>query len=109
MPVGFDERKRFYERRLPGGGYVAIETERVRTLFGGVKVRGEIIVERRTPDRRRGHRAPIAACAECADAEDAVHRLLPFARSDGELADVLGRKVVASLTAGRLSRPHLGS
>ena len=97
----FPERDRFYERRLPSGGYVAIEVESVRTLFGGVKVRGEIVVERRTEARRKGHRAPIAVAAERERAVDAVRALLPFARSDSALAEVVGRKVLASVTAGR--------
>jgi len=96
-----DERKRFYERRLPSGGYVAIETVRVRTLFGGFRIRGEIVVERRVPERRVGHIAPIAAITECSGVDDAVRALLPFAKSEHDLAEVLGRKVVASLTAGR--------
>src|SRR6185295_6429101 len=94
-----------YERRLPSGGYVAIETVRVRTLFGGFKVRGEIIVERRPPERRPGHTAPVAATAEFTGTDDAVRALLPFARSEQDLADFLGRKVVATVTAGRKKRP----
>ena len=100
----FDERRRFYERSLPSGGYIAIEAVKVRTLFGGEKVRGEIVVERRTEARRIGHRAPIAVCAEHSKVDDIVHALLPFARSDHVLADMVGRKVTASLTAGRLAR-----
>jgi hypothetical protein len=100
-----DDRKRFYERRLPSGGYVAIETVRVRTLFGGFKIRGEIIVERRVPERRVGHIAPIAATVEATGNEDAVRALLPYARSEQDLAEILGRKVVASVTAGRRKRP----
>jgi len=101
----FPERNRFYERRLPGGGYIAIEVEPVRTLFGGVKVRGEIVVERRNEARRKGHRAPIAVAIERARTEDAVTALLPFARSDDALAEVVGRRVTASVTAGRLRLP----
>ena len=101
-----DERRRFYERPLSGGGYVAIETVAVRTLFGGVKFRGEIVVERRTPARQRGHIPPVAACAEYARVEDAVRALLPFARSEHDIADVLGRKVVATVTAGRRVDPN---
>lgn len=100
-----DERKRFYERPLNGGGYVAIETVRVHPLFGGVKFRAEIIVERRTPARQVGHIPPIAACVEYTRAEDAVRALLPFARSEHDIADALGRKVVASVTAGRRIDP----
>ena len=40
------EPVRFYERRLPSGGFVAIMVSPVRTFFGPRKVmRGEVIVD----------------------------------------------------------------
>jgi hypothetical protein len=95
------EPARFYERRLPSGGFVAIQVSPVRTLFGPAMMRAEIVVERRPESRRQGHRAPIAACAERAKAMQAVEALLPIARSDPDLLEVLSRKVTASVTAGR--------
>ena len=96
------EPVRFYERRLPSGGFVAIMVSPVRTFFGPRKVmRGEVIVERRPESRRQGHRAPIAARAEFADSNQVTRALLPIARSDAALAEVLSRKVIASVTAGR--------
>lgn len=94
-------RTRLYERRLPSGGYVAIEAVPVRTLFGPMKLRGQVVVERRPESRRVGHRAPIAACAEQARPDEVVDALFPIASSDIALAEVLARRVVASVTAGR--------
>lgn len=93
--------KRLYERKLPSGGYVAIEAVPVHTLFGGVKLRGLLIVERRSEDRREGHVAPIAACAEQLRPDDVIDALYPFASSDEALAEFLARKVIATMTAGR--------
>jgi hypothetical protein len=88
------EPTRLYTRRLPSGGYVAIEALPVRTLFGPVKIRGHVVVERRPESRRQGHRAPIAACAEYTRAEEIVDALVPIASSDSVIADVLARKVM---------------
>lgn len=96
-----DERRRFYERRLPSGGYIAIETVTIRSLFGGFKTRGEIICERRPESRRAGHRAPIAACAENTRPDEVVRALLPYAQSDEALAAVLGRKVMVTVAPHR--------
>lgn len=100
-----DETQRLYVRPLPSGGYVAIEAQRVRTLFGPVKIRGQVIVERRTPDRRVGHRAPIAACAEQARVRDVIKALYPIAHSDSALDQVLKRQATLSVAAGR--KPNL--
>ena len=95
---------RLYERRLPSGGYVAIDAQPVRTLFGPVKLRGQVVVERRPEARRLGHRAPIAACAERAREDEVVDALISIASSDHVLAEVLARRVIASVTAGRKSQ-----
>jgi hypothetical protein len=92
---------RLYERRLPSGGYVAIQVSPVRPLFGPPKVRGEIVVERRPESRRAGHRPPIAACAEDEWTKNIVDALYPIANSDGALADVLARKVMVPIAPGR--------
>lgn len=85
---------RLYERRLPSGGYVAIEAEPVRTLFGPTKIRGHLVVERRPESRRAGHQPPIAACSENHDERSIFQALLPLARSDNDIAAVLARKVM---------------
>jgi hypothetical protein len=97
MPAtSVDETRRLYARALPSGGYVAIEAHQVRTLFGPVKIRGQVIVERRPEARRAGHRAPIAACAEHARWRDVIDALFPIAHSDTAIAEVLSRNVTST-------------
>jgi hypothetical protein len=102
-----DETQRLYVRPLPKGGYVAIEAQPVRTLFGPVKIRGQIIVERRSEERRIGHRAPIAACAEQTRVRDVIKALFPIAHSDSAIDQVLKRQATLSVAAGR--KPNLSS
>lgn len=90
------ETKRLYTRALPSGGYVAIEAQRIRTLFGPEKLRGHLIVERRPESRREGHRPPIAACTEQTRLRDVIDALYPIAHSDHGIAEVLARKVMVS-------------
>jgi hypothetical protein len=95
------EIRRLYTRALPSGGYVAIEAMPVRTLFGPVKIRGQVIVERRSATRRDGHRAPIAAVAEHARHREIIDALFPIAHSDAAIAQALERGVTLSAVAGR--------
>jgi hypothetical protein len=95
-----EETRRLYVRPLPSGGYVAIEARPVRTLFGPVKIRGQVIVERRPEARREGHRPPIAACAEQVRWRDVIDALFPIAHSDRAIAEVLARNVMATAVAG---------
>lgn len=106
MPVtaSTSEATKLYARALPGGGFVAIEAHRIRTLFGSETIRGEIIVERRHESRRDGHRAPIAACAEHARFRDIIAALFPIAHSDQALEQVLSRRVMVTAFAGRKRR-----
>ena len=101
------ESKRLYIRALPSGGYVAIEARRVRTLFGPDKIRGELIVERRSESRREGHRAPIAACTEQSRLRDILDALFPIAHSDPEIEQILQRKVRVNPTPHRGARPWI--
>ena len=95
------DNQRLYTRALSSGGYVAIEAEQVRTLFGPVKIRGRVIVERRSEARRVGHRAPVAAVAEHSRVRDIIHALFPIAHSDRAIEQVLARNVVVTAVAGR--------
>ncbi|MGH7678235.1 MAG: hypothetical protein ACRENU_07200 [Gemmatimonadaceae bacterium] len=104
-PATPDGTKRLYARRLPSGGYVAIEAREVRTLFGPVKIRGELIVERRSEARRQGHRAPVAAFAEQGRLREIIDALFPIAQSDTALEQVLSRRVTVPVVAGK--RPSL--
>ena len=98
------EATRLYTRALPGGGIVVIEARSVRTLFGSEKIRGQIIVERRSAARGEGHRAPIAACAEHTRFRDIIHALYPIAHSDEAIAHLLARRVMVTAFAGRKLR-----
>ena len=95
------ENKRLYTRALSSGGYVAIEAEPVRTLFGPVKIRGRVVVERRSEARRVGHNAPVAAVAEHSRVRDIIHALFPIAHSDRAIEQVLARNIVVNAVAGR--------
>lgn len=90
-----------YRRRLPSGGYVAIATEEVQPLFAPARIRGRVVVERRSEERRAGHPAPIVAIAERDDVESILAALLPVAESDAVLADTLTRRVTIPITRRR--------
>jgi hypothetical protein len=98
-PVAPTETKRLYTRPLPSGGYVAIEAQPIRTLFGPEKLRGHLIVERRPESRREGHKAPIAACTEQRRLRDIIDALFPIAHSDRGIEEVLARGVMVSASA----------
>jgi hypothetical protein len=93
-----------YHRKLPSGGYVAIATEEIQPLFAPAKIRGRIVVERRTEDRRVGHAAPIVAVAERDDVSAILEALVPIAESDAVLNDTLARRVTMPITR-RHSQP----
>ena len=97
MPAN-SETRRLYIRPLPKGGYVAIEAQPVRTLFGPTKIRGQVVVERRSEARAEGHRALVAACAEQSRWLDVIHALFPIAHSDQAIAELITRRVMASAT-----------
>lgn len=87
-----------YRRPLPSGGYVAITAQPVQPLFAASKIRGHIVVERRGPDRRVGHPAPIVAVAENESMEALLAALLPVAESDELLQETLARRVTIPVT-----------
>jgi hypothetical protein len=98
----FSERKPSdtpaYTRKLPSGGYIAIATQPVQTLFGPAKVRGHIVVERRSEERRVGHAPPIVAVAEHVDANAVIAALITVAESDEILETTLARRVTTQIT-----------
>jgi len=88
MPT-LDKRdaEQVYQRRLPGGGFVAIEVTPVRTLLGQRRFHGEVIVERRIElERRSGHPAPSVASADAASLAAVLHELFPVAQSNTAVA-----------------------
>jgi hypothetical protein len=90
-----------YRRPLPSGGYVAIATQTVRPLFAAERIRGRVVVERRSEERRIGHAAPIVAVAECDDVETLLAALTPVAESDELIAGPLGRRVTIPINRRR--------
>ena len=98
----FSERARsdehVYRRPLPSGGYVAIATEPVQRLFAPAKLRGHVVVERRSQERRIGHPAPIVAITEQEDVDAILAALQPIAEDDEALASALTRRVTIPVT-----------
>ena len=84
-----------YRRALPSGGYVAIATTSVQPLFSSTptRIRGHVVVERRSQERRIGHPAPIVAVTEQADMDSILEALVPVAESDEVLNATLNRRV----------------
>lgn len=93
--------ERVYQRDLPSGGYIAIEATEVSPLFAPPKIRGHVVVERRSQERRVGHRPPLAAIAERDSLADIMTALLPIAENDGAIAEVLSRRVTIPVTRRR--------
>jgi hypothetical protein len=102
MPMWFSEQsasdEHVYRRPLPSGGYVAISAQPVQPLFAASKIRGHIVVERRGPERRAGHPAPIVAVAEKDTMEALLAALVPVAESDELLQETLARRVTIPIT-----------
>ena len=82
-----------YRRPLPSGGYVAIYTQPVQPLFAAARIRGHVVVERRSGERAIGHPVPIAAVAEHEDIAALLATLVPIAESDEILNATLARRV----------------
>jgi hypothetical protein len=78
--------EQIYRRRLPGGGFVAIDVTSRMSLTGR-RYRGAVVVERRGDQvRRSGHTAPVIARAEAGDVATVFSDLLPVAQSNVEIA-----------------------
>jgi hypothetical protein len=90
-----------YHRKLPSGGYVAIATQTVQPLFAPSRIRGHVVVERRSEERRVGHPAPIVAIAERDDIGQILEALVPVAESDAVLEQTLARRVTVPITRRR--------
>ena len=90
-----------YRRPLPSGGYVAISTESVQPLFAEARIRGRVVVERRSEARRSGHLPPVVAVAESKHLEEILEVLLPVAESDELLTQTLERRVTMPITRRR--------
>ena len=93
--------EQLYVRRLPSGGYVAIEAVEVQPLFAEKKIRAHVLVDRRPDARRLGHIPPIAACSEGDDVDALVAALLPIAESDQAIQDAFARGITIPVAARR--------
>lgn len=82
---------RAYRRELPGGGFVAIDVQPIRTAFWQPRrYRGEVVVERRQVERDRVN-PPVVAHAEGVSVDAVVETLLPAARSNEMIGAALIR------------------
>ena len=84
------QRMRAYERELPGGGCVAIEITRRRSV-GRRRYEGRLVVERRTELRNNGHAPPEIALVAGQTIDTVVRQLLPTALSNACIAAALLR------------------
>lgn len=75
-----------YCRALPGGGYVAIHAAPTRTLLGQRRVEGTLVVERREPPRREGHKPPVVARSTGSSVTAVLDDLFPLAQSNTAVA-----------------------
>ncbi|MEX2154444.1 MAG: hypothetical protein WD825_13975 [Gemmatimonadaceae bacterium] len=78
--------QQIYKRQLPGRGFVTIEVSTVRNVLGRRKYHGEVVVERRSPERREGHDAPVIARADAVTMGTVFHELFPTAHSNVAIA-----------------------
>lgn len=80
--------EKVYIRKLPGGGFVAIEVSPTRTLFGTRRFHGRLILERRADiERRNGHAPPMIAETQCTSVAGVFHELFLLAQSNVALAN----------------------
>jgi hypothetical protein len=72
-----------YRRDLPGGGFVAVEVQPMRTSWWRQpRYEGRVLVERRSVSREGDHASPVIARATGDSVEEVVQALLPAARSN---------------------------
>jgi hypothetical protein len=70
-----------YRRDLPGGGFVALEVQPMRTSWWRhPRYEGRVLVERRSTSRDGDHASPVIARATGDTVEEVVQALLPAAR-----------------------------
>lgn len=78
-----------YERSLPAAGFVAITVSRTRSMRRGRVFKGAVVVERRSEDRRAGHKPPIVATAWGSSVDVVIQQLLPIAQCNHALGAAL--------------------
>lgn len=90
--------ERVYCRRLPGGGYVAVDVVRVRRPFRRSVYTGIVLVERRTTgDRDRTQQPVVIAELSGPDVESVLRALLPAAECNSAIGSALLRRTPGGL------------
>ena len=84
--------QRVFQRDLPDHGFVAIDVRRSWSPSHGLGYRGDVIVERRSADRRASHQPPIIASASRKTIEGILQDLLPAAQSNTAVGAALVRQ-----------------
>lgn len=87
-PMSPDPTTHRYSRDLPGGGFVSIAVERRMDGDHETPVT-RVVVERRTPDRRDGHTAPVVAEADGDERSPAYSTLFQMTRDNAAIARAL--------------------
>ena len=91
---------RVYFRRLPGGGYVAVEITRVRRWFRKSYHRGIVLVERRSDNGGDRTQHPlVVAEASGESAESVLRTLLPAAECNPAIGSALLKRTPVALAA----------
>jgi hypothetical protein len=80
-----------YLRELPGRGFAAIDVTPTMRFLHGRRYRGSLIVEGRSPPRRRGHVPPVIAQAAAESVESVMQQLLPMAECNQAIGTALLR------------------
>ena len=83
--------QRVFQRDLPDRGFVAIDVRRSWSPTHGLGYRGEVVVERRSSERRAAHQPPIIASASRKTVEAVLQDLLPAAQSNTAIGAALVR------------------
>ena len=92
--------ERVYFRRLPGGGYVAVEITRVRRWLRKSHFRGTVLVERRSDgDSQRTLHPLVVTEASGESAESVLRTLLPAAECNPAIGSALLKCTPVALPA----------
>jgi hypothetical protein len=84
--------QRVFQRDLPDHGFVAIDVRRAWSPTRGMGYHGDVIVERRSADRRAAHQPPVVASASRKTIEAVLQDLLPAAQSNTAIGAALVRQ-----------------
>jgi hypothetical protein len=83
--------ERVFTRKLPGGGFAAIDVTVERSMLRRPRYRGALVVERRANGSRDGT-PPVIARATGISTESVVQQLLPTAQSNPAIGTAMLRR-----------------